>query len=125
MTKKEIITHFLHLSAKGQSREAFELYVAPDFIHHNAYFKGDRNTLMLAMEENAIQNPNKIFEIQRILEDEHLVAVHSRIQLQQNNLEAETRIDNLFARVQASGGNGFDHSSRPLSFGSFNQVHDS
>lgn len=87
MTKKEIVTHFLHLSAKGQSREAFELYVAPDFIHHNAYFKGDRNTLMLAMEENAIQNPNKIFEIQRILEDEHLVAVHSRIQLQQNNLE--------------------------------------
>ncbi|MVO07653.1 nuclear transport factor 2 family protein [Flavobacterium sp. TP390] len=87
MTKKEIVTHFLHLAAKGQSREAFEVYVAPDFIHHNAYFKGDRNTLMLAMEENAIQNPNKIFEIQRILEDEHLVAVHSRIQLQQNNLE--------------------------------------
>ena len=87
MTKKEIVTHFLHLSAKGQSREAFKLYVAPDFIHHNAYFKGDRNTLMLAMEENAIQNPNKIFEIQRILEDDHLVAVHSRIQLQQNNLE--------------------------------------
>lgn len=87
MTKKEIATHFLHLSAKGKSREAFELYVATNFIHHNAYFKGDRNTLMLAMEENAIQNPNKIFEIQRILEDEDLVAVHSRIQLQQNDTE--------------------------------------
>ncbi|WP_290806163.1 hypothetical protein [Flavobacterium sp.] len=39
------------------------------------------------MEENAIQNPNKIFEIQRILEDEDLVAVHSRIQLQHNDTE--------------------------------------
>ena len=37
----------------------------------------------------------------------------------------ETRNGYPCARVLASGGNGFDHSSRSLSFGSFNQVHDS
>lgn len=87
MTKKEIAQNFLRLAAKGESREAFELYVADNFKHHNAYFKGDGNTLMTAMEENAIKNPNKIFEIQRALEDGDLVAVHSRVQLTQGDLE--------------------------------------
>jgi predicted SnoaL-like aldol condensation-catalyzing enzyme len=87
MKKKEIAQDFLRLAAKGESREAFELYVADNFKHHNAYFKGDRNTLMTAMEENAIKNPNKIFEIQRALEDGDLVAVHSRVQLTQGDLE--------------------------------------
>jgi predicted SnoaL-like aldol condensation-catalyzing enzyme len=79
MTKKEIAQNFLKLAAKGESRKAFELYVSENFKHHNAYFKGDRNTLMIAMEESAQKNPNKIFEIQRALEDGNLVAVHSRV----------------------------------------------
>ncbi|MBK8699418.1 MAG: nuclear transport factor 2 family protein [Saprospiraceae bacterium] len=79
MTKKEIAQDFLQLAAKGQSREAFDLYVGDNFIHHNAYFKGDGHTLMTAMEENAQNNPNKKFEIQRSLEDGVLVAVHSRV----------------------------------------------
>ncbi len=58
-TKKEIALDFLRLAAKGDSREAFKLYVANDFKHHNAYFKGDAETLMLAMEESAKINPNK------------------------------------------------------------------
>ena len=87
MTKKETAQDFLKLAAKGQSRKAFELYVANTFKHHNAYFNGDRQTLMTAMEENAAQNPNKIFEIKRALEDGDLVAVHSLVQLQQGNTE--------------------------------------
>lgn len=79
MTKKEIAQEFLMLSAKGKSREAFQLYVGEMFIHHNAYFKGDRDTLMTAMEENARQNPHKVFEIRRALEDDNLVAVHSHV----------------------------------------------
>lgn len=69
MTKKEMAQDFLKLAAKGQSRKAFELYVADNFIHHNAYFKRDGHTLMRAMEENDQKNPNNIFEIQRALED--------------------------------------------------------
>lgn len=82
MTKKEIAQHFLKLCAKGDSRLAFELYVANDFKHHNAFFKGDRESLMVAIEESAVSSPNKVFEIQRILEDENLVAVHSKVQLE-------------------------------------------
>lgn len=87
MTKKEIAINFLQLASQGRSKEAFELYVNDNFKHHNAYFKGDRHTLMMAMEENAIINPNKIFEIQRALEDEDLVAVHSRLQLEKGEVE--------------------------------------
>lgn len=69
MTKKEIAQDFLKLAAKGQSRKAFELYVADNFKHHDAYFKGDGQTLITAMEENAKKTPDKVFEIQRALQD--------------------------------------------------------
>jgi|SRR6185312_1363499 len=87
MTKKEIAQNFLLLTSKGKSREAFDLYADANFKHHNAYFKGDRNTIMIAMEENAIKNPNKIFEIQRVLEDGDLVAVHSRVEMAKGGME--------------------------------------
>ena len=77
-TKKESAQHFLKLAAAGKSREAFNLYVGKDFKHHNVNFKGDANTLMIAIEEDAKRNPDKIFEIQHTLEDGDLVAVHSR-----------------------------------------------
>lgn len=86
MTKKDIAHHFLTLCAKGESREAFQLYVANEFKHHNAFFKGDRESLMIAIEESAVSSPNKVFEIQRILEDGDLVAVHSKVQLETEEL---------------------------------------
>lgn len=88
MTRKEIAQDFLKLASKGQSRKAFELYVSNNFKHHNAWFKGDRHTLMTAMEENGKKNPDKLFEIQRTLEDGDLVAVHSHIRQTKNDLGA-------------------------------------
>lgn len=88
MTKKEMAQDFLKLASKGQAREAFELYVSDDFKHHNAYFKGDRHTLMTAMEENGRKNPDRIFEIQRALEDGNFVAVHSRVKQAPGDLGA-------------------------------------
>jgi len=85
-TKKEIAQHFLSLCAKGDSRKAFGLYVSQDFKHHNVYFKGDAETLMLAMEESAKTNPDKIFTMLRALEDGNLVAVHSHIVQQPGEL---------------------------------------
>jgi|SRR5690606_13526291 len=79
MSKKQIAQDFILRCAKGNSREAFGLYVGKNFKHHNAYFKGDGNTLMLTMEESHKQTPNKVFEIQRALEDGDQVAIHSRI----------------------------------------------
>jgi len=79
MTKKQISLDFLERAAKGDSRKAFELYMAPNFKHHNVYFPGNADTIMLAMEDSAKMNPDKIFEVQRALEDGDLVAVHSRV----------------------------------------------
>lgn len=86
MTQKQIAQHFLMLCAKGKSPEAFDQYVAKDFIHHNPYFQGDAQSLMKAMEEEAARNPTKIFDIQRALEDGDLVAVHSHIRQNSNDL---------------------------------------
>jgi predicted SnoaL-like aldol condensation-catalyzing enzyme len=43
---------------------------------------------MIAMEENAARNPNKVLEIQRALEDGDLVAVHSRVRRKPGDLGA-------------------------------------
>lgn len=86
-TKKESAQHFLKLAAEGNSREAFKLYAGKDFKHHNVYFKGDADTLMKAIEEDAKINPDKIFEIQRAMEDGDLVAVHSRFRQNPNDTD--------------------------------------
>ncbi|MEO8532121.1 MAG: nuclear transport factor 2 family protein [Flavobacterium sp.] len=85
MTKKYIAKDFLKLAAKGHSHEAFRLYVGKDFKHHNVYFKGDANTLMLAMEESSRQNPNKVFEIHHTIGDKDMVAVHSHVKQNAND----------------------------------------
>jgi predicted SnoaL-like aldol condensation-catalyzing enzyme len=87
-TNKERAQEFLKLAAKGQSREAFNLYVGAGFKHHNVFFKGDAETLMLAMEANAANSPDKVFEIQRTLQDGDLVAVHSHVRQRPNELGA-------------------------------------
>lgn len=79
MTKKQRALDFLERAANGDSRKAFELYMSPNFKHHNVYFPGNADTIMLAMEDSAKMNPDKIFEVQRALEDGDLVAVHSRV----------------------------------------------
>lgn len=81
MTKKEIAELFLKLASSGKVREAYEKYIHPDFRHHNAYFKGDKETLLLGMEENAQKFPNKTYETLRALEEGDLVAIQGKVTL--------------------------------------------
>ena len=81
MNKKEIAISFLRLASSGQVRKAYKQFIHPEFRHHNAYFKGDRESLLKAMEENAQQFPNKEYENLRVLEDGDLVAVHGKVVL--------------------------------------------
>ena len=76
---KQIATDFLMHASKGNSKEAFSKYVSKNFKHHNTYFKGDGESLMIAMEDNAMKNPNKVFDIKRSLQDGDLVATHSYV----------------------------------------------
>jgi len=77
--QKEAAMDFLRLVASGKVREAYRRYVGSEFRHHNAFFPGDAESLMAAMEENAAMNPDKVLEVQRALQDGDLVAVHSHV----------------------------------------------
>jgi len=79
MRNKESAQEFLHLASKGNSREAFARFVGEGFRHHNPWFAGDGESLMVAMEEAGRQRPDKVFEILRALEDDEHVVVHSRV----------------------------------------------
>jgi predicted SnoaL-like aldol condensation-catalyzing enzyme len=79
-SRKQIAVEFLRLAAGGNPRKAFELFVAKDFKHHNVYFKGDAETLIVAIEEASKKSPNKLFEMHHVLEDGELVAIHSHVQ---------------------------------------------
>lgn len=79
---KDAAVSFLNMVVSGKIREAYEKYVSPNMRHHNAYFKGDRQSLLVAMEEAHVKFQNKIFKVQRTFGDGDLVAVHSSMQLQ-------------------------------------------
>ena len=82
MDKSEIAVSFLKLASSGEVREAYAQYIHPDFTHHNPYFKGDRESLLIGMEESAKEYPDKLFESLRTLQDGDLVAVHGRVKLE-------------------------------------------
>lgn len=76
----------MHLSASGKVREAYRRHVGPGFSHHNPFFRGDDDSLMLAMEESAAKNPNKILEVKRVLEEGDYVMVHSHVRQKPEDL---------------------------------------
>ena len=80
-SNKDTAVSFLRLASSGRVREAYKKHIAPNFRHHNAYFPGDAESLAKGMEESAKEFPNKIFNVQRVLEDGDLVAVHARVRL--------------------------------------------
>ncbi len=81
MTKKDIATSFLKLASSGNVRDAYDRYVHRQFKHHNVYFKGDRESFLRAMEENAHQFPDKTYEVLHAIEEGDLVAVHGKVVL--------------------------------------------
>jgi predicted SnoaL-like aldol condensation-catalyzing enzyme len=79
MSKKESAISFLKMAAFGNVREAYDKFISPDFIHHNQYFKGDRQSLMIAMEEAHQVRPNKSIEVKQVFEDGDTVITHSLV----------------------------------------------
>lgn len=79
MHDRDIATTFLQMCSRGQVRDAYDRYVAPGFVHHNAWFPGDRQSLLEAMERSAAAEPNKSFEVKQVVEGGGRVAVHSHL----------------------------------------------
>lgn len=92
--KKEIVRQLLLLSAKGKSREIFQKHANENFKHHNVYFKGDAESLIKAMEENAVNYPEISVDIKLIIEEENYVAVHSHIK--QNAEDSGAAVIHIF-----------------------------
>lgn len=79
MTQKEVAVQFLQSITSGNVDGAFEQYVRSDFVHHNPYFRGDRESLKTALKDAAKNEPNTLYEIIHVLESEDTVAVHGRV----------------------------------------------
>ena len=78
-SNKDAAISFLKLAASGKVREAYSRFVGPEFRHHNPFFEGSAEALMAGMEENALQNPNKVLEVKRAIAEGEFVAVHSHV----------------------------------------------
>ncbi|WP_413289202.1 nuclear transport factor 2 family protein [Bdellovibrio sp. HCB337] len=79
MNKKEMAVSFLKAAASGEVKAAYDKFIASNFIHHNQYFKGDRTSLMVAMEEASKTHPNKSIEVKHVYEDGNTVVTHSQV----------------------------------------------
>jgi len=77
MTNKEAAKAFLQLAGRGRVREAFDTFISDDFIHHNQYYKGNREALSKAMAEAHENSPNKLIEIKHCYKDGDTVITHS------------------------------------------------
>lgn len=78
---KQAAVDFLQLVASGDVRTAYRKHVHPDLRHHTPFFRGDRASLLEAMEENARQFAHKLLEVHRVIEEGDQVAVLSRVAL--------------------------------------------
>ena len=87
-SNKDMAISFLKLAASGKVREAYSKFVGAGFRHHNPFFEGSTETLMKGMEENASQNPNRVFEVKRAIAESEFVAVHSHVRQKPDDLGA-------------------------------------
>lgn len=85
--KTAIATDFLTMCATGRVREAYDQYVSDNFRHHNAYFPGDRESLLLGMEQSARSEPNKSFTVKQAIESSDRVAVYSHLRREKVDMD--------------------------------------
>jgi len=79
-SNKNAAVSFLKMAASGKVQEAYSKFVGAGFRHHNPFFEGSAESLQAGMEANALQNPDKVLEVKRVIADGELVAVHSHVQ---------------------------------------------
>ena len=77
MSHKTIAQNFLHMIMTWEVRKAFDTYIAQDFIHHNQYTKPGREELLLGMEGNQDNFPDKTFATEMMLEEDDKVMTYS------------------------------------------------
>ncbi len=81
-SNKDAALAFLQLASTGRVREAYSNFVGAGFRHHNPFFEGSAEALMIALEQNARKNPNKTLEVKHALAEGELVVVHAHVRHQ-------------------------------------------
>ena len=81
MGNKQAAVAFMQLASAGRVDEAYASYVAPGFRHHNPWFAAGVDALKKGMDDNARENPQKSFEVKRVIEEGDLVVVHSHVRM--------------------------------------------
>ena len=80
MSNRQIVTRFTDLFYRqGRVREAFMTYVAPGYIQHNPVASDGRDAAIAALEPFFASQPHALREVQRIIVDGNLAAVHVRL----------------------------------------------
>ena len=79
-SNKNAAVSFLKMAASGKVQEAYAKFVGEGFRHHNPFFEGSAESLQAGMEANALQNPDKVLEVKRVIADGELVTVHTHVQ---------------------------------------------
>ena len=95
---------FLKTAGTGNVQEGYDRYVAPSFIHHNQYFKGDRQSLLTAMQEASKTSPNKSIDIKHVYEDGDTVITHSLVTRQDPHAQEIAVIHILSVRTRSHRG---------------------
>lgn len=95
MSKKEMATSFLMMAGAGDVKGAFDKFIAANFIHHNQYFRGDRQSLLTAMAEAHQASPNKSIEVKKVYEDSGTVITHSEV-IRQNPDDPSIAVVHIF-----------------------------
>jgi predicted SnoaL-like aldol condensation-catalyzing enzyme len=88
MNNKESAISFLEMASSGKVNEAYSKFVGTGFRHHNPFFEGTAKALQEGMEENALKNPNKVFEVKRAIVEGDFVVTHSHVKQKPKDLGA-------------------------------------
>lgn len=86
MNNKDIAVLFLQMASSGKVNEAYSKFIGTGFRHHNPFFAGTAEALQAAMEENARKNPNKVFEVKRVISEGDHVVTHSHVKQKPDDL---------------------------------------
>ena len=95
MNRKDAAVSFLKTAGMGNTDEAYAKYIAPGFLHHNQYFKGDRESLKQAMAQAHQASPNKLIDVKRVFEDGDFVITHSLV-VRSNSSEPDIAVVHIF-----------------------------
>lgn len=79
MNHKQIAEEFLTMIIGWQIQEAFDQFTGEPFVHHNQYTKPGKEELIKWMQWNQEHFPEKIFDIQMIIDEWDHVMTYSML----------------------------------------------